>query len=392
MGNKSKKSSHKSSSHKKEKKSKNDKIRREQEATGLSGELGFYLTGALLSYPKLFEELPQILIAMDKGEYINIEAISNTVMRDGLLHIMRQIPVVSREPGQGWYRNDPKTTVSSFILKYLVDCKMVIEPRKLSSSEQQASRSAPMNLLTMLQDFPALLEELPVLLDQIFDGNAVQLQNLPNEDLAYGIEKLLKSLGLVETEDGIDIPDHGREKEQALAALEHFEEIFHIYNKYQKLTKGNTQVSSSSNTQSNTGKQGEDDDDDKSTSSTSSSSSSSASSQASDTESTDAINMAAIKGPSMPSRQELEAARNMMKSYQEESSDDEIGPHIAAAKPAFKPFNQPLGFTGVELYEKNDKGEGADDKKEEPEVIQREEWLMTPGESNLFSGMYHLPQ
>ena len=76
-----------SSSSKKEKKSST----KHGERRGRSGNpLADALTFALVQCPSLLEELPQIVSAMDGGEYVNIEKISNAPMREALLRVFEQ--------------------------------------------------------------------------------------------------------------------------------------------------------------------------------------------------------------------------------------------------------------------------------------------------------------
>lgn len=399
MVHKSKKKSHKSASSKKSKKERDHKKKRSHGDRATDNDdgcpLGDALTQALLTCPKLLEELPQMALALDKGEFINLEGISNVPMRESLIQVFNNIPIVSKDnTGQGWYRNTKDKRITSYIMNSLTGCKVIRDPRKLDSSQSTTSRIPAIHLLSLVQQFPNIVSELPVIIDQILEGNAVALENIADEDLGEALEKLLKSLGLVQTRDGLDIPS-GREGDHVVDCLEHFEEIFKAYE------RGNYRLSSS-----NEGKTRYDSDSDRSSSSSesqhsycSSSSSSSSRNKASheiieDDESGDEIGPSIkVAGPSMPTKRELEKAQLLMENYQKthgissDEEDDEFGPKLRTDGHVDVSNNSmPLGYLGIEMPKATVDSRVIDQLI--PVVEKREEWLLTPGESKSLAGKY----
>lgn len=369
MGHKSKKKSHKSSKSKE-----------------LDCHLGDALTKALLTSPKLLDEFPQIVNALDKGEYINIDGISNIPARECLIEVFNNISIVRNDSqGHGWYRHAKNEKIASHILRVLGDAKVIKDPKKLESSEIQSSRIAPLQLLSMIQSFPNFVTEVPIIIDQILEGHAVQLDEISDDELARGVGKLFITLGLVHTDDGLDVPTGKREGDQVIDCLEHFEEIFKSYKR--GLCGNHIQNKS---------------DGYKSSSSTESVKSASSHSQSSnlwcnsderneeilhgDESDLEIGPSKIVVGPSVPSHIELEKSRLWMTNYNKdnESSDNEdgYGPQIFISDSG-PVENNPIGYNGIDMC------------KPLPEVKQvnsvsnvhtREEWLLTPGESKSITG------
>ena len=70
------------------------------------------------------------------------------------------------------------------------------------NSQTQASRSAPLHLLKIIQKFPEIIDDLKAILETLLDENAVDISNLENEEVSECLVSLLGSLGIKEGEDG----------------------------------------------------------------------------------------------------------------------------------------------------------------------------------------------
>ncbi len=372
MGHKSKKKSHKSS----KSKELDTKFGRY-----LDCHLADALTKALLTSPKLLDEFPQIVNALDKGEYINIDGISNIPARECLIEVFNNISIVRNDSqGHGWYRHAKNEKIASHILRVLGDAKVIKDPKKLESSEIQSSRIAPLQLLSMIQSFPNFVTEVPIIIDQILEGHAVQLDEISDDELSIVFRKLFITLGLVHTDDGLDVPTGKREGDQVIDCLEHFEEIFKSYKR--GLCGNHIQNKS---------------DGYKSSSSTESVKSASSHSQLASNERDEEILRGdesgleigpskKVVGPSVPSRIELEKARLLMANYDkdDESSDNEdgYGPQTCIRESG-SVENNPIGYSGIDVFKPLREVEQVNSVSN---VHTREEWLLSPGESKSITG------
>jgi hypothetical protein len=331
-----------------------------------------------------------MMTALDKGEYINIDAISNVSMRDSLNDVFSHVPILSKDKdGHGWYRNVKDKKIASYILNSLSESKVIRDPRKLDSGQSQASRIPPLQLLALVEKFPNISNELPIIIDQILDGNAVQLEQISDEELGEAIEKLLKSLGLVQTRDGLDVPKDKREANHVINCLEHFEEIFKSYTRGRdrcEIDNGeNFNYDSESSSSSGESKNG--------SVSTASSSSQKKRNHSDDEESESEIGPSVkVAGPNMPTKRELEKAQLLMANFQkineDEDEDDDFGPRLRDTTnvPDDSFEDEPIGYIGVDRYS-NINPSGTLTEESAPQVQAREEWLLTPGESKSIAGM-----
>ena len=51
------------------------------------------LNYSLLEYPRVLDDFPQMITALDRGEHINVGAIRDTGYRDTVLSVFRYLPV-----------------------------------------------------------------------------------------------------------------------------------------------------------------------------------------------------------------------------------------------------------------------------------------------------------
>ena len=163
------------------------------------------LCNAVLSFPQLIDDFPSMLAALDQGEVVNIDGISNPGMRNALTEIMSELPLEYAK-GEGYFKSSSIISVGGFLLMDLVSKGIIKQPTGLNETEQLSSRLAPLHLLGLLKKYPALKDDLISILDNIMDGGAVDLNGLEDEDIGIAIDTWLTCLGVVECDDGHSIP------------------------------------------------------------------------------------------------------------------------------------------------------------------------------------------
>lgn len=370
----------------------------------LEERLPLFLNAAVLECPGLMDELPQMLSAIDAGEYINVDRISDPRKRDHVRAVFGCLPLQKNDEW-GWHKTSA-ASIRGLMLNTLMKLGKINEPKNMSQAEQMSSRSSPLILLSMLKQFPSLLQELPVLLEQILGGNHVQLQDIGDEDLIEALERLLKSLGLVERRDGFCIPDEG--SSFVYAAVNNFNVIFADYHRLAKQQKKRRREEDKrrkrerkdKKSSSSARRKGKYDSDSNSDGSSDSSGSDGSDSDESSTKGDEDIprstmkeplshadmggdpkdddemddapivpssSSRAIQGPARPSASDLAVAQQLQSTTvgthsndedEDDSEDDGFGPRVhqpgfpsssvAAARAAYFTSALPLGFVGVD--------------------------------------------
>merc|ERR1719223_1777771 len=79
--------------------------------------------------------------------------------------------------------------------------------------------------MTLLSSYPELKVEFPHLLTVLQNGNCIDLDDVDNESIREGLERVFKSLELVNTDTGYSLPE-GRKQETVVASLASFKCIF----------------------------------------------------------------------------------------------------------------------------------------------------------------------
>lgn len=379
---------------------------------------------------KMLEEFPAILQSLDSGEFVHVDRISDSVFRGYLQSILTMLPSgangcgVRQDPQLGYYR-EKRVAVSivDCILSLLLESRTIAHPKDLSASQQQCSRKAPMVLLSLIDKYPKLIEELPALLYQIEQGNAVQLRDIKDEELAEGLEELLRSLGLIEGSDGYGLPVETAVSRTMAESIKYFTEIFNDHMRYLSIGRhfgshvkdSQKKIEKSDRPPSPLPSQSR-----KSDSSSSESSSSSSDdnddgrekSDESDEESSKgaADSAAPIKGPTRPSKSELMMAQIQARTMvageykdlvesSDEDNDDVMGPQLLSHRTSSNrprvELNEavlPLGFVGADSSFLSADTPGSFSQTNEHSEVnsnianKREEWLLTPGDSKALQG------
>lgn len=387
-------------------------------------KLSLLLNSALLEIPGLLDELPQMLHAIDEGECIAVDKISDVAKKEYITNIFKSIPLLKKNAEYGWYKQQRDISVRSFLLGSMIDSGRIVEPRELSQAQQQAARSIPMNLMRLLEAFPALRDELPILLDQILDGNDVQLHSLGDEDLSEGLERFLRSLGMTVKRGNICIPDE--DFSTVRRSLKSIYNSFYDYEDYQhRLQKaakqnelqlvhskhknnnhhGNADISSDDDDSSSASSESDNDDKEiKNVQQTVEYVASNSNVSSNDDDDEDGAIPIRMQGPARPSDTELLQAAQLPSHYSEDEDNDDddsdIGPQKMRLGTVHLPTHVttgalPLGFIGVDIAVEDTHASNRkrglseieeDSNNKSSDVLRREEWLLEPGESKALNG------
>lgn len=198
-------------------------------------QLASFLNHALLTYPsKFLNDFPLMVNALDSGESVNIDSISDPSFRAILNQIMRCLPL-EHSYEFGFYRKENTKPIGGNILKQLLDAGCIRQPTELNSSERLASQHVPLVVLNLLASFPALKGDMMGLLTNLKSGNAVQLEDIENDGIREGLEKLFKGLELVYSSrsGSYELPE-GRRGDLVEDAINHLLEVFKCETAYEK--------------------------------------------------------------------------------------------------------------------------------------------------------------
>ena len=103
-----------------------------------------------------------------------------------------------------------------------------MQPLKLSSYQTTASRAAPLHLLALLKEFPALITEMPTLIQSLKAGQAVNISEISNDSIKAHLSRLFRSLDVQETENGsFSILEKEKKSDDIIS---HFLKIFAYHN------------------------------------------------------------------------------------------------------------------------------------------------------------------
>jgi len=338
------------------------------------------LSSLLVEFPeRALTELPEMFNSFDAGEAVNLSAIIDDKYRKHLELLMSHLPL-SEHPIAGWHRSPDAPSVSGFILGELLDTGAIKQPKHLSNAETHAYRAIPY-LQEILKEFPELINELPVLLDNILNGNVLVLDGLANHDLRHSLSILLKKLDVKQVleqgdyvyklNDSDDDEDGVQTESIAENALRAIRKTFTNVHKCSLYRKKNTNGDSSSSNHGDSNN----------------SSNSNNKGKSRETERT--------IGPAAPSKHELAQAKKAQKEYikavndgkflvddEDSSSDDDVGPSpLGSGNTSPNDVGSlPLGalspttlINSINPERYNDAGSNNKGG--------REEWMLTPGES-----------
>jgi hypothetical protein len=373
---------------------------RKSKSLELAKEVAELICNGLLQSPELLSELPPFLVALESGREVDLGRISSEKGRETVEKLYELIPKLS-----SGYNLDLKS-IRQTLLKSMLDTGCIVQPNRLSSSEAQATKSAPVLLLDLVSRFPTLKLELGGLFRSVLaqekdyrGGGAdsvIDLSGIGDEDVAESVGKVLVALGLVEVgfdDHRFEFPTIGSGKRSdCINAMKHFSSVFRSYERF-------------------CGPPGVDDGEEPSASSCKRHKSSHGSDRARQKVDVDGGNESGDSGsdsngdkrpapssigPAMPSAAQLRSAQLAAAEVDSESSDDDYGPRMHARDGAGSTLRPRTGIGGALG------GEGYSSESENapvpaaPVVTEvsidadgkpaREEWMMVPGEHDLFGG------
>jgi hypothetical protein len=151
-----------------------------------------------------------MISSLDAGQCISLESISNKEQRALLESIAKALPLEYDANHKLWYKPESIPSISQHILNTLLTNKNIKQPTTLSMSETFASQQAPLAYISLLASYPTLNAEFPPLLSVLLTGNAIDIENIENEALKEGLEKLFRCLNLANTDEGYCLPEDGK--------------------------------------------------------------------------------------------------------------------------------------------------------------------------------------
>eukprot|EP01038_Epipyxis_sp_PR26KG_P012923 gene12923-17321_t len=169
------------------------------------------LTWTLLNQPNLFDELPLIISSLDANEAINVSNIKDNKKKSCLIQILKYLLPhgVLYDDDLGYYKGRENTiNIGGQVLNILLTEKTIKQPLSLTSVEKTTSSKYVSLCFEVLNKFPILLSDLPLLFQQLIDGNSVQLNDISDKSIQKALDKLLNSFQLeCDEESGYYLPD-----------------------------------------------------------------------------------------------------------------------------------------------------------------------------------------
>ena len=384
--------------------------------------------------PLFTHEIHMIIKALDDGEYVDIEGetteysfLSDPQNKSLVLQLMHCLPVLHKV-NHGWYKDSATTDVKGYVTNSLVSIN-VVRPlgQQLSMSESMASTQILSKLRLFMSRYPSLIVELLPIFGSLHEGNAVQLDDIEDEDVREELGGMFRALQLqLDAEEGYSLPNSSRQTlirevlDHIMYMLQSYETSYGVVTSLLTTTRTSRAdascnaeaiVVASASAHSNrhgsshinhrydhdlgSSHEGRDHSDE----------------GEGVHEQPNPLKRKLLMGPAMPTRDQIEEAHQLLlhapRSRDVDSEDDdEYGP--AMEDPLSMRHSQavisslPLGFVGLEdavvlaidMNSRTSNGlnsvlvESSSDQPPSSTVQQaREEWILDPGESKALSGM-----
>ena len=189
-------------------------------------ELESKLTWGLLLFPKLIEELPEIMLCYDQNEPVLIDNIKDESKRLYLKIIINDIMQLKTK----YKLPSLIKTIQYIFQKHILILKNVNE---MSAGESLVYRSGLPRILLLLLQFPDLLIELPSFLSNLIDEKTVDISGIDDDDVREELGGFLRSIGLTldnDEDDVYHIPE-GKD-EMIISCLSSIQELFIIASQY----------------------------------------------------------------------------------------------------------------------------------------------------------------
>ena len=189
-------------------------------------ELESKLTWGLLLFPKLIEELPEIMLCYDQNEPVLIDNIKDESKRLYLKIIINDIMQLKTK----YKLPSLIKTIQYIFQKHILILKNVNE---MSAGESLVYRSGLPRILLLLQQFPNLLSELPSFLSNLIDEKMADISGIDDDDVREELGSFLRSIGLTldgDEDDVYHIPE-GKD-EMIVSCLSAIQELFIVAEQY----------------------------------------------------------------------------------------------------------------------------------------------------------------
>ena len=162
------------------------------------------LNSALLEYPRVLDDFPQMVTALDRGEHVNVGSISDAGFRDALMLIFQHLPV-EMEPGRGFYKSKGVKSIGGFLLMDLLDQKAIKQPSNLSTEQISLG---PLHFLSLLRDHPSERENVVSLMRKLLKRKSLAYPHdfgkFVDSDVAEKVRRTLLAFGAYEDGDDND--------------------------------------------------------------------------------------------------------------------------------------------------------------------------------------------
>jgi len=337
----------------------------------------------LNAFPALAEDLAKICDTLDDGEVAQFGGVANAAVRDGLVSTFSALGMT--RVGDAGFVFELAAARKSALKDRSDDSDLAIAARALppaplltlvaalidesgfldvAGRAREAGAAAATSVRELLERWPALEEELPGMLLQLYHGDEVDTAMLPDEELKAGIEGLLGIAGLAASEDGYGMPEAPAAAAVARSVLEG------VLTRHLGLEQADLEAG------------GDDDDDDDEDDESQEGEQGKASAQG---EGAAAAGVAPKRtgpvGPAMPSREQLA----QMAAQQDSDDEDDVGPQMSGKARA------PTAAALAQALDAKEKGKAGVGGAKAHVPGTREEWMMVAPEDDGTPNIFGLP-
>ena len=178
---------------KSQKKESKKNMKKSKKNKGEEKSLHRLISQGLLQYPELNTELSSLILAIDRGKEVIVDATSVDGPSRFLSELFESLPLV-RKAGDRWALRDGSHSVGKHILTHLLKCGSIIQPTDLSPSQIISTRAID-TVLPLFVEFPTLKTEMILLLEKFLAGEGVSVRGISNETIKAGITSFFIALG-----------------------------------------------------------------------------------------------------------------------------------------------------------------------------------------------------
>mmetsp|Transcript_34974 Transcript_34974/g.65270 ORF Transcript_34974/g.65270 Transcript_34974/m.65270 type:complete len:541 (-) Transcript_34974:62-1684(-) len=355
------------------------------------------LSVGMVLFPQLQSDLSGILMALDSGKQFQLLD-NGDKFNSFLLQLFKHLPL--KEKNSIWTKVDYSTKIRRYVMNSLLQNQVIEQPSTLSASKSLAIRAAKV-IAPLMTKYPTLWNDISPLLYNFSSGEAVDVSGIEIYAIREGLCTFFQAIGAEsETDDSMTFVLPMKSLSGQPSGKDVRKAVLYFADLFDFTKRSISELSIDVDLEIVPPEQSDSDNDDVSISSDSS-----ASGDGDDSESVDVeYQGVARKGPSMPTKAELALAAKLSAKntamYLEGSDDDEdVGPAVVSRPPGGSSRgslqsadNAPLG--GATSSNRGQDGSGGGDGvaletlsgKESSGKLEREEWMLTPGERMPFGG------